>query len=120
MRGQGMSETRTQISEITVHKVKTGETLEGLAKANGLTRQMLAHFNWGTSKPDEINTRLRFSVGCTKKTKDRKNYVFDDSDNPGLIYIPKPVRLENLSTKKTHILRVRKLPVESKIFIFSA
>jgi len=115
-----MSEKRTQIAEIIVHKVKTGETLEGLAKANGLTWQMLAHFNWGTSKPDEINTHLRFSVGCTTKTKDRKNYMFDDSDNPGLIYIPKPLYLKNLSTKRTHILRVRKLLAESKIFIFSA
>ena len=115
-----MIEQRTQIIEITVHKVKTGETLAGLAKANGLTWQMLADFNWGTSEPYEINNHLRFSVGCTKKTKDRKNYRFDDSDDPGLIYIPKPLRLTGLSTKRTHLIRVRRPQRPAKIFIFSA
>jgi hypothetical protein len=111
---------RKYIVEITPHKVRTGETLDGLAKANKLSWQMLAKFNWGTAEPDKINKHLRMDVGCTKKTKDRKNYQFDDSDDPGIVYIPKPFRSRNLSTKKIHTIRVQILPAgKPKDFIFS-
>ena len=100
---------RSYILEITPHKVRTGETLAGLAKANKLSLQMLAKFNWGTSDPAEINRHLQDDVGCTKRTGDGKNYKFDDSDHPGLIYIPRPWRKTTLATSHTHIMRVRRL-----------
>lgn len=112
--------TRTHITEIKAHKVRRGETLESIAKANGLTWQMLARFNWGTAQPDQINKHLVADVGCTKRTKDRKNYILDDSDDPGIIYIPKPWRIGNLATKHTHIIRVRTLPPdEPMVYLFS-
>ncbi len=108
------------ITVVKVHKVQTGETLESIAKANGLPWQVLAKFNWGTSVPEEIDRHLRDDVGCTKKTKDRKNYIFDSSDDPGLIYIPKPFSVKSLGTRKTHVIRVRPVvPEQSKVFIFS-
>ncbi len=109
---------RTYIVEITPHKVRTGETLAGLAKANKLTWQMLAKFNWGTADPVQINSHLRREVGCTRKTKDRKNYMFSDSDDPGVIHIPKPFRVYGLATKRIHTVRVR-ISDEPRGFVFS-
>jgi hypothetical protein len=48
-------------------------------------------------------------VGCTKKTKDGYNYMFDDSDNPGLMYIPKEWKQTGLATGSTHVFRVKKI-----------
>jgi hypothetical protein len=87
--------------------VKKGETLDGLAKGAGMTWKELAKFNWGTDLPGEINQHLRDDVGCTKKTSDGANYVFDDSDDPGIVYIPKPWKQQGLATAKTHVFKAK-------------
>jgi hypothetical protein len=94
------------IVDVKKHKVKAGESIDSLAKANGLTWQQLSLFNWETSVPEEINKFLREQVGCTKRTKDGRNYMFDSSDDPGIVYIPSPWRQSGLATKKTHNIRV--------------
>jgi hypothetical protein len=91
------------------HKVKTGETLDGLAKPAKMTWQELAKFNWGTAVPDEINKRLRDEVGCTKKTKDGHNYVFDDTDKPGIVLIPAKWERDGLATGARHVFRGKAL-----------
>jgi hypothetical protein len=103
----GQPTSTVRIAQIEEHKVKKGETLDGLAKAAGMTWKELANFNWGVQTPNEINEHLRDDVGCTKKTSDGANYVFDDSDDPGLVYIPKPWKQEGLATAKTHVFRVK-------------
>ncbi|WP_308197959.1 HET-C-related protein [Anaeromyxobacter oryzisoli] len=70
------------------HRVKDGETLERLARANGLTWQELARHNFGTAVPAEVNRLLRERVGCTRMTYDGQNYVFTSQDSPGIIQIP--------------------------------
>ncbi len=95
---------------VTRHKVKTGESLDSIAKANGLTWQQLAEFNWGTSVPEEINGFLRIQVGCTRKTADGKNYIFDSSDDPGIVNIPHPWKESGLPVDKTYTVRLRCLP----------
>ena len=110
---------RSYIVSIKKHKVKTGESIASLAKANSLTWQQLAIFNWGTSVPEEINRFLREQVGCTKRTKDGHNYLFDSSDDPGIIYIPLPWNQSGLATNKTHVIRVsRQAPEASGILYF--
>ncbi len=104
----------TGIALVEEHRVKTGETLAGLAKSAGLSWQQLAQFNWGTADPDKINEHLRDEVGCTKKTKDGRNYVFDDSDHPGIVFIPKPWEQKGLATDQIHTIRVRK---RSRFFV---
>ncbi len=98
---------RAFIAHIDEHKVTTGETIESLANANGLTWQQLAQFNWDTSVPDEINEHLRDEVGCTQKTPDGFNYIFTTEDEPGLIHIPKPWQQTELPTEQTHVIRVK-------------
>ena len=98
-----------RIAEIDEHKVHTGETIASLATAAGMTWQALATFNWGTAVPDEINKHLRKDVGCTKKTPDGANYKFDDSDEPGIVYIPKSWSQSGLATDQEHTIRVRSL-----------
>jgi len=104
----------TQIATVEEHRVKTGETLEGLARAAGLTWQQLAQFNWGIADPDKVNERLRNEVGCTRKTRDGRNYVFDDSDHPGIVFIPRPWERTGLVTDATHVIRVRR---RSRFFV---
>jgi hypothetical protein len=97
----------TRIARIEAHKVKTGESIDSLAKKAGMKWQDLARFNWGTDVPKEINVHLVDEVGCTKKTKDGKNYVFTDDDSPGIVYIPTKWSETGLATEKTHVVRVK-------------
>ncbi len=95
------------IAAVEEHKVKTGETLESIAKSIGITWQDLAKFNWGTDNSEEIHKHLHSIVGCTNKTADRKSYKLDDSDKPGIIYMPKQSNLPKFATNQVHVIRVR-------------
>lgn len=97
------------IATIDEHRVATGESIASLAKEAGLSWQALANFNWDTDQPKKINERLRDFVGCTKKTRDARNYVFDDSDEPGIVCIPRSWELQGLATDKEHVIRVQAL-----------
>ena len=57
-----------------------GDTLESIAKSAGLTWQKLAKFNWGSDDPKEVNRNLSHYVGCSRKTKDKKNYLVNPSE----------------------------------------
>ena len=108
--GAAQSSTATlRIAQIDAHKVKKGESIKSLASAVGMTWQELSKFNWDTDVPTEINKHLRDDVGCTKKTKDGYNYMFDDSDDPGIMYIPRKWSQTGLATGGTHVIRVRKI-----------
>jgi outer membrane protein OmpA-like peptidoglycan-associated protein len=120
--GQGSttqpSSTTTQTSNplaialIEAHKVKTGEMLASVAATAGITWQDLAYFNWGTKVPEEINKHLANDVGCTKKTADGKNYMFDDSDNPGIINVPNQP-FYKAGTGIKHTMRVARVITKS-------
>ncbi|APR80222.1 Hypothetical protein A7982_05569 [Minicystis rosea] len=100
---------------LTRYKVKTGDSLDSLAKKVGITGKDLAKFNWGTDDPKEINKHLRWDVGCTKKSG--SNYVFDDSDKPGLIYLPEPLDATAPTGGRT-VLGVETL-IKARPWIFS-
>jgi LysM repeat protein len=97
-----------RIALIHRHKVRTNESLSSLAKANGISEKDLLTFNFGTTEPQEINRHLRDRVGCTKRTRDGRNYIFDSTDKPGFIYIPKPWKQSGLETARTHTIRVKR------------
>ena len=104
-------------------QVPGGQTLESVAQSAGLTWQELARFNWDTIVPEEINEHLRDDVGCTQRTADDQNYVFSDSDQPGIIYVPQDWSQTGLATEQTHTVRVRSLgdaPASLRIRLFDA
>jgi hypothetical protein len=72
----------------TPYKVKTDDDWHTVAKAHGIPVQDLIHFNFHTRNPAEINYYLRVNVGCTKSTRDRKNWMFTSDASPGVIYLP--------------------------------
>jgi LysM repeat protein len=72
----------------STHRVRDGETLDSIARANGLTWQALARHNFGTDVKDEVSRQLYTKVGCRKKTGDGRSYIFTSQDSPGLIQIP--------------------------------
>ncbi len=102
----------TGILEIEPYKVKTDDTLAGIAEAHDLTPKQLMEFNWETTDPDEINEKLYETVGCRQTTADGKNLMFSDDDKPGIIYIPKSKIIEGLDTDKTHVIGVKVLGYE--------
>ncbi len=106
-----------RIADVDVVHVQTGDTLESVATANGLTWQQLARFNWGTEDQKEINRCLREIVGCTKRTADGKSYKFHSSDDPGLLYVPKPLQLPGLALNRPYVLRVSRPKLHGRVTI---
>lgn len=105
------------ILKLKEYKVKTGDTLASIAQAHGLSASDLSKFNWGTSAPEEVKKKMEEVVGCTKKDASG-NYKFDDSDKPGIVYVPQQWLQSELATEATHTIRVRsapKLPTGAKI-----
>lgn len=72
------------------HDVKDGESWKSLAARWFINVDYLVWFNFQTNNPDEVNWYLQRNVGCTKETKDRRNYEFSTDDKPGRIYRPTP------------------------------
>lgn len=101
-----------RIAEVEAYKVRTGDTILKLAQAAEMRWQDLAKFNWGTDNPDEINACLRDIVGCTQRAPDGHNYRFDDTDDPGIVLIPRPWEQDGLMTEHTHIIRVQPIAVQ--------
>lgn len=93
------------VAHVVEHKVKTGETFAKIASGSGLSERDLATFNFGGAEPAELDACLRDQVGCTKKGADG-HYVFDDTDEPGIVYVPKPWT-GKVPGDKLHEVRVR-------------
>jgi hypothetical protein len=91
------------------HRVKRGDTLAQVAKAAGLTERELCIFNWGTATHAEVQQRLRDEVGCIERDEEGR-YVFDDADEPGLLYVPEPWTQEGLASNQRHTVRVCAVP----------
>jgi hypothetical protein len=106
-RETAVASTPLFIAAIEAYKVKSGETIESISASVGMDWKQLAKFNWGTDSPKEVNERLRADVGCTKKTADGRNYVLDDADSPGIIYIPSEWS-QSFQPRRTYYLRVRR------------
>lgn len=70
------------------YQVKDGEGWRKLAKFHGMEVWELIYQNFKTRNPAEINWYLREYVGCTKKTTDKKNWMFSSDAKPGIIYVP--------------------------------
>ncbi len=102
------SGTSFWIAEVIEHRVKTGETFQEIAKQHGLSVGELAYFNWAVYSEQEIQTRLRDEVGCTRRSKDGR-FVFDDADDPGIIYIPREWSEPGLLHDQRHTIRARRI-----------
>jgi hypothetical protein len=97
------------------HRVRSGDTLESIAEKHGLTWQDLTMFNFGTDVPSEVNLCLHEFTGCTRRTKDRRNYMFSDADVPGIIYVPKRPEKFTLATGERHRIRVKRPILYSRV-----
>ena len=79
------------------YRVRTGDSWETIARANGLDTWALIEFNFPVvrsapnfqTKCRQVNWLLHNHVGCTKSA-DGMNYRFDSADTPGVIWIPPP------------------------------
>ena len=73
------------------HQVQDDETFESVAQDHGVPVKHLIMHNFGTMDEGEINWYLREYVGCDLPTRDRLNWRFSSSADPGKIYIPAEV-----------------------------
>lgn len=96
-----------RIVEIVRHKVTDKDSIDSLAKANGLDWKFLSRFNWGTDVPVEINKHLRSDNGIWKPTADGKNWSFTATDHPGIMFIPKKWEKTGMSTGVEHVIKIR-------------
>ncbi|KAA0989238.1 LysM peptidoglycan-binding domain-containing protein [Dyadobacter aurulentus] len=110
------------IAQVVKYKVKDGDTLESLANSHGMTWRELAKYNFGTVDPDEINELLHSQVGCIKKTKDNKKFIFTGEDKPGIIYIPKNLSQRTFEPNDAYTLVVEQLHkkklIPSKVMVY--
>jgi len=113
--GEEEDKTKYILVKINSYKVKTGDTLEKLAKKVGLSEKELTKFMWDTDDAKEVNKHMRWDVGCSKKSGDK--FIFDDSDSPGIIQLPEPVEL-GASTATRTVFGVEKV-LKAKPWIFS-
>lgn len=92
------------------HRVKDGETLEGIATANGVTWRDLALYNWGTDEPDEIQRALLETIGCSKLDSFPPKTVLKPAPGaPAELLVPCPwAAPAPLETKKVHLVHVRR------------
>lgn len=72
------------------------EDWESVARMFNVDVDVLMDFNFGTTKPAEVNWCLRHYVGCNKVSPSGNNWMFSSSASPGLIYIP-PMRDSRIS-----------------------
>ncbi|MEM7157284.1 MAG: LysM peptidoglycan-binding domain-containing protein [Myxococcota bacterium] len=91
---------------VVPHRVRTGETLDGIAESHGLTAERLAEFNWGTTDEDIVQERLREEVGCVDLDDDGAPALTDRAD-PGVLWIPRDLALHGLSTGREHVWPVQ-------------
>ncbi|HEX8698318.1 MAG TPA: LysM domain-containing protein, partial [Myxococcaceae bacterium] len=106
------------LARLIKYKVSDGETLESVADAHGLSADELAQFNWGTTDPKEIQKRLFLDVGC-RETDSSGKFILTARDNPGILYIARPMELSLMASGPRQILRVAKVP-GPPVFRFSA
>lgn len=72
------------------HRVTDRDSWWTLAASRGVDPWWLIQYNFETRDPAEVNWYLQTRVGCTKTTRDGKNFVFSSSARPGLVYLPSP------------------------------
>jgi len=90
------------------YKVRDGESIKSIADRLGMTWQELSILNWGTSVPEEINWYLKHFVGCRRN--DAGYYYFEDSNDPGILYLPHPLP-EGGENAVVATLRVSRYPI---------
>lgn len=71
------------------YKVASGDSFASLAAFASMNAWDLIRFNYQTSNPCEVNWYLHHRTGCKTQDWDFQNFKFDDSDEPGVIFIPK-------------------------------
>lgn len=64
------------------------DTWVTIARQHQMDPAKLIWFNFLTENPDEVNWYLRRNVGCNLATPDGRNWMFSDSAQPGIIYLP--------------------------------
>jgi hypothetical protein len=106
--GEAPGEGALHVALIEDHRVQTGETLRKLAAGAGMSEADLAYFNWRTRDPEQIQRHLCNDVGCTRVDA-AGAMVFDASDEPGRIYLPRRWEKRALATERTHVIQARRL-----------
>lgn len=113
--GEGVDGVK-HVVQVERHRVRSGETLESIAEDAGMSWRALAKFNWGTDEKKEVKKRLAEQVGAWVEDPERD--AFDDGDEPGVLFVPRPFEARGLATSRRHVLRIAPMDLEDQ-FTFS-
>lgn len=72
------------------YRVRNGESWVTIARQHRMSPWQLIELNFKTDDPQEVNWYLREYVGCSRETRDGRNYMFSSSDKPGIVHVPAP------------------------------
>jgi hypothetical protein len=70
------------------YRVKDGDSWESVAERFWVDVKELIYFNFLTVQPDEVNWYLHHHTGCNRVSPSGNNWMFSNSANPGIIFIP--------------------------------
>lgn len=112
--------TVTAIAVVVEHRVRTGDTFASIAERYGLVADELVKFNFGTTERREVQRHLRREVGCRRRDPDTGEYLFDNKDKPGIIYVPRTWEAPNQTTGNDYVIRVHRIEPYEPPFVYSA
>ena len=96
-----------KIVKVTEYTVKDGDTLEKIAKNNGLELADLCKFNFGTSDKDEVAKYYWGRLGCSG-LKDDGSFKYGKDDKPGKLFIPDKNNKQTFAQDQTHEIKLKK------------
>jgi len=103
-----IEEQASALVRVVEHRVATGDTLESIAEAHGVTVDDITEFNWGTTDPAAVRAALSSEVGCHVRNPDTGALEFSDDDEPGIIAVPLPFECSERVTDTRHIFQVQR------------
>jgi LysM domain len=86
--GAGAPIRPAHLVQVERHRVRAGETLDGIAATHGVPWERIARFNWGATDPEALEVGYRQTLGCTRRAADGR-LRFDDGDDPGILLVPR-------------------------------
>lgn len=82
------------------HRVESKDSWMALGVEHGVDPWWLVQYNFETRDPAEVNWYLRNRVGCTRTTRDGRNFRFSSDDKPGIIHVPTPQKARTVANLK--------------------
>ncbi|MCP3945006.1 MAG: type VI secretion system tube protein Hcp [Desulfobacteraceae bacterium] len=110
--------TINYIAKIIEHHVKENETIADIAALYNITAAELNYFNWpqtSSKKGKDDLASWNKDVEAFKKTGQGTALVFDDENQPVMVFVPQSWTKSELASDKTYIIHLKKMSHKSQV-----